>query len=358
MQNNFYVVLLAGGSGTRLWPMSRKSMPKQFHKFSGEKSLLVETYDRFIGVVPKENIYISLGENVLTETQKQLKDIPKENFIVEPVGKNTAPAIGLSAIKIFKKNPAAIIAAISSDHTVKKVTAYQKAFITAKSFVEKNPEYLVVIGIKPDKPETGYGYIKVGKKFSNHPINIVDKFVEKPDLKTAEKYLTSGKYLWNAGYFVFRADSIISMFEKYAPEIYIGLKEILKAIDSPKEKEIINKEYAKFAKVPIDTALAEKVDKIAVVPADLGWSDIGSWASLLDILMDKKNGIVTKGHHISVDDKNCLVYAADKLLTTVGLDNIIIVDTPDVTLVCNKDKSQDVKKLIEKLKEQGKEEYL
>lgn len=349
---------MAGGSGTRLWPMSRKSMPKQFHKFSGEKSLLVETYERFIGVVPKENIYVSLSENVLAETRKQLKDIAKENFIIEPVGKNTAPATALVTAHIFKKDPTAIIAEISSDHTVKKVKAYQNAFLTARSFIQKNPEYLVTIGIRPTKPETGYGYIKIGKKIPGHPMSIVDKFVEKPDIKTAEKYLASGKYLWNAGYFVFRADTMIESFQKYSPKIYTGLKEILKAINTPQEKKVIDEEYVKFDKEPIDTVIAEKVDKIAVVPADLGWSDIGSWASLLDILIDKKDGIVTQGHHVGIDDKNCLIYAQDKLLATVGLENIIIVDTPDVTLVCNKDKSQDVKKMIEKLKELGKEKYL
>ena len=358
MQNNFYIVLMAGGSGTRLWPMSRKAMPKQFHKFSSEKSLLVETYERFIGVVPKENIYISLGENVLAETKKQLKDIKKENFIVEPEGKNTAPATALVTAHIFKKDPKAIIAEISSDHTVKKVSAYRQAFLTAKSFIEKNPEYLVTIGIRPTKPETGYGYIKIGKKIPGHPMNIVDKFVEKPDLMTAEKYLASGKYLWNAGYFVFRVDTMIKMFERYSPKIYIGLKEILKAVNTPQEKKVIDIEYAKFEKEPIDTVIAEKVDKIAVVPADLGWSDIGSWASLLDILIDKKDGIISKGHHVSVDDKNCLVYARDKLVATIGLEDIIIIDTEDVTLVCHKDKSQDVKKMIEKLKKQGKEKYL
>lgn len=349
---------MAGGSGTRLWPISRKNMPKQFHKFSGEKSLLIETYERFIGIVPKENIYISLTESVLAETQKQLKNIDKNNFIVEPEGKNTAPALALATAYIFKKNPLAIIATIPSDHTVKKVSAYQNAFITAKTFIEKNPEYLVTVGIKPTKPETGYGYIKIGQKFSNHPINIANEFVEKPDLKTAEKYLSSGKYLWNAGYFIFGAGEMIKMFEKYSPEIYKGLKEILKAIDTPQEKKVVDIEYAKFEKESIDTVIAEKVDKIAVVPADLGWSDVGNWASLLDILIDKKDGIVTQGHHISIDDKNCLVYATDKLVATVGLEDIIIVDTEDVTLVCHKDKSQDVKKMIEKLKEQGKEEYL
>lgn len=358
MQNNFYIVLMAGGSGTRLWPMSRIDMPKQFHKFSGDKSLIEETYDRFDGLAHKENIYISLTENILAETQKQLKDVPKENFIIEPEGKNTAPAIALATAYIFKKDPSAIIAMICSDHTVKKVSAYREAFLTAKSFVEKNPEYLVTIGIKPTRPDTGYGYIKVGKKFENHPINEVDSFVEKPNLETAEKYLSSGKYLWNAGYFVFRADELIKSFEKYSPEIYKGLKEILKSIDTPKEKSVIKTEYAKFEKVPIDTAIAEKVEKIAVVPADLGWSDVGSWASLLEILSTKKDAVVSQGHHIGIDDKNCLIYAQDKLLATVGLENIVIVDTPDVTLVCNKDKSQDVKKLIEKLKEQGMDKYL
>lgn len=339
---------MAGGSGTRLWPMSRKDSPKQFHNFSSDKSLIQETYDRLKDIVPKENMYVSLVENILETTQKQLPDIPKENYIVEPKAKNTAPAIGLVTATIFKKNPDAIISTIASDHTVKKVGNYQKAIKLSFSFVEKNPKYLTTVGIEPTKPDTGFGYIKKGKKLASQNVFEVEQFVEKPNLETAEKYLKSGKYLWNACYFTFKAGEMLEMFSKYTPEIYKGLRKILNG-------ENVNPIYAKFPLVPIDTAIAEKAEFIAVIPADLDWSDVGSWASLYELLSGNKNGkVISKGHHIGLDDSNCLVYAQDKLLATVGLEDIIIIDTPDVTLICNKKKSQDVKKLIEVLKKDKK----
>lgn len=357
MSNNFYIVLMAGGAGTRLWPVSRESMPKQFHKLTSEKSLLEETFERVKSLTPIENIYVSLGEKTVAETQKQLHEIKKENYIIEPESKNTAPSIALVTAKIFKKDPTAIIATIAADHTVTKISNYQAALLKATHFVEKNPDYLVTLGIKPTSPHTGYGYIKMGRKFQDVPAYAVDEFVEKPDLKTAAKYFKSNKYLWNAGYFIFRADTILEMFAKFAPEIYSGIKEILPAIDSANEKKIIKKAFASFPKVPVDTAIAEKVDKIAVIPADLGWSDVGSWGSVYDLLFDGSEN-VSRGHHVGIGDKNCLFFAQDKLLATVGLEDIIVIDTPDATLVCRKDKAQEVKKLIEKLISEGKSRYL
>lgn len=358
MNDNNYLVLMAGGSGTRLWPISRESKPKQFHRLTSDKSLLQETFERTRSLVAPKNIFVSLGQNTLKETQRQLKKVPKENYIIEPQAKNTAPAIALVAAKIFKINPGAIIATISTDHTVNNVSNYQRTFEKAFNFVKSNPDYLVTVGILPDRPETGYGYIKLGRKFSNEKILAVDKFVEKPDFKTAKKYLDSGNYLWNASYFIFRADGIIKMFELYASEIYRGLKNIIKTSNSFQEQKVIEKEFERFPKIPIDIALAEKVKKIAVIPAQLGWSDVGNWSALHDLLCKGNPQVIAKGQHVGIGDKNCLFFAHNRLLATVGLENIVIVNTPDVTLVCHKDKAQEVKLLIEKLKKEGKTKYL
>jgi len=351
MKSNYYIVIMAGGSGTRLWPMSRKDSPKQFHKFTSQRSLLQETYDRVKDIVPRENIYVSLVENVLKTTKVQLQKIPKDNFIIEPEAKNTAPAIGLVTTVIFKKDPEAVITTIASDHTLDNKTNFQNSLKKAYEFVKKSPEYFVVKGIQPTRPDTGFGYIQMGKKIQQD-IFAVEKFIEKPDLETAKKYLKKGNYLWNGCYFTFKASEMLKNYQKFSPEIYNGLREILRG---KKVKEV----YKKFSVVPIETAIAEKIEKIAVIPMDLGhWSDVGTWASLYEILSSKEEQVISKGNHIGVDDKNCLVYAGDRLLATVGLEDIIIVDTPDVTLVCNKNKSQDVKKLIKKLKEQGNNKYL
>ncbi len=339
--------------------MSRKATPKQLHKFYGKKSLLEETYERIKGVVPKENIYVSLVKKVLKDSQAQLKEIPKENFIIEPEIKNTAPAIGFLAAQLFTINPKAIITTIASDHTIGNVATFQAGLRKTFGFIEKNPDYFVTIGIKPTRPDTGFGYIKVGKKIEGASLFEVEEFVEKPDLKTAKKYLESGKYLWNASYFTWRADKLLSMYKKFSPKIYENLAQIIKLIGRNASPAEVDKIYALMPTEPIDTAIAEKAETIAVLPLALEWSDIGSWASLYELLSKrKKSHTISQGNSLGIDNKNCLIYAKDKLLATVGLKDIVIVDTPDVTLVCNRNKSQDVKKLIEKIKANGLKEYL
>jgi len=356
---NYYIVIMAGGSGTRLWPISREHLPKQLHSFGNEKSLIQETYERVKDLVPRENIYVSLVGSILKTSQKQLPQIAKENFIIEPISKNTAPAIALVAATIFKRDPHGIVITLASDHTIDKLTNFTQAVKRAFNFTAKNPDYFTTVGIQPDHPDTGLGYIKVGRKFENSEIYTVDQFVEKPNAIKAKQYLKSGKYLWNAAYFIWRADKLLEMYAKHSPEIYQITSKILAVLSSRNPQKQIDVLYQEMPKEPVDTAIAEKVEKIAVVPADLGWSDIGSWSTLYDLLAQKAgNHTVSQGNHVGVDDRNCLVYAQDKLLATVGLENIVIVDTPDVTLICNKAKAQDIKKLIEKIKETGEDHHL
>lgn len=358
--NNNYIVIMAGGSGTRLWPVSRAELPKQFQHFSDKpESLIQETYERIKDLVPQENIYVSLIESIAAMAKEQLPDIDANNFIVEPEGKNTAPAMGLIASVILKRNPEAIVTTVASDHSIGNVPLFQESINHAFEFVKDNPENLVTIGIKPTEPNTGFGYIKIGEKFDSQDIYKVDKFVEKPNLETAQKYLDSGEYMWNASYFTWNAMQMLENFNSLAPNIYEGLVKISDAVDTENFPVVLRDEYAKFAKEPIETVIIEKMASVAVIPADLNWSDIGTWSSLYEFLV-KSTGknTISHGDHVGVDDENCLFYSQSKLLATIGLKDIIIVDTPDVTLVCNKNKSQDIKKLMDELREKGREKYL
>lgn len=359
MDKNFNIVIMAGGSGTRLWPMSRCREPKQFQNLCSEQSLIQETYERVKDIVPQKNIYVSLVEPIFEQSQKQLPQVPKENFIVEPEGKNTGPAIAFAAAHIFRRNPYAVVVTLPSDHAIEQLAGFQESIKKILQFIKKNPEYLGTVGIKPTTPDTGLGYIKVGKKIASSELRIVERFVEKPNLEKAKDYVKSGQFLWNASYFCWRADNLLKLYKMHAPELHRGIEKIMGLLGQKGSGKKIKNIYQHFPKVSIDTSIAEKVEKIAVLPAEMGWSDIGNWLTLYEFLRSKTGQhTVSRGNHIGLDDENCLIYASSKLLTTIGLKNMIVVDTPDVTLVCDKSRAQDVKKIIEKIESEGKNHYL
>ncbi|MDO8513200.1 MAG: sugar phosphate nucleotidyltransferase [bacterium] len=357
-----HAVIMAGGSGTRLWPMSRTNFPKQLHQLMSDKSLIQETFERLKSFLPVENIYISTAEKYLTETRRHLPELPEENYIIEPIARNTGPSLAYIAAFFAAKDPKSIVGTFASDHSIAKIEEFKKAIITAEKAIEYYPDHIVTIGLNPTSPDTGLGYIKMHnlkKTIDGTKIFSVEKFVEKPDLPTAKKYVSSWEYLWNASYFIWQADTLLDLFDKYAPEFRDPINNIQLALKKGNLKQIIAKEYDKMPAKPFDTVIMEKVKKVLVIPADLGWSDIGSWASLHDILATNTgSNIITKGNHIGIDNKNCLIYAKDKLIATVGLDDVIVVDTDDVILICKKEHAHDIKKLIDKLKEEGKHLYL
>ena len=346
MQEN-YVVIMAGGSGTRLWPKSRIKKPKQLYALINSDSMIKNTVDRLLSIVSKDNIYIATNVAQAKEIRNELPKL-KNNLIIEPYIRNTAPCIGLAAVMLKEKD--APVAFLPSDHYIGRPKEFQKTLKKAFEFAKK--DYLVLIGIKPTDPDTGLGYINSGEELERG-IYKVQKFTEKPDLKTAKKMLASGKYFWNGGMFIAKPSVILDLFKQHAPEIYKHLEKI------SHNPALLEKEYEKIENISFDYAIAEKADKVAVVPGDFSWSDIGNWGKLLEILTEKnKDNVVIGCEHYGVETSGCLIHGTERLVATVGLKDIIVVDTPDVVLVCNRDKAQQVKKIVEKIKEQRQDKYL
>ena len=355
------VVIMAGGKGERFWPKSRMNMPKQFLSLTDDgKSMIQHTVERLKGLVDIQNMYIVTNEIYKDLVLEHIPDIPKENIIIEPVAKNTAPCIGLAAIHIAKKNPDSKMIILPSDHLIKFNEIFIDTLKIALDVVEKG-DNLATIGITPNYPETGYGYINFtkGESFKDSAnIYEVLRFVEKPNLEKAKEYLTSGEYLWNSGIFVWKASTILKNFKEYLPEIYEGLQKIGESINTGKYEEVLKKEFPNLPSESIDYGIMEKAKNIYVIPGNFGWDDVGSWLSLERINKTNQDGNVITGNVISIKTKNTVVQGSDKLIATIGLEDIVIVDTDDVTLICHKNNTQEVKEVINNLKICNRNEYL
>jgi hypothetical protein len=352
---------MAGGKGERFWPKSRMNMPKQFLSLTDDgKSMIQHTVERLKGLVDIQNMYIVTNEIYKDLVLEHIPDIPKENIIIEPVAKNTAPCIGLAAIHIAKKNPDSKMIILPSDHLIKFNEIFIDTLKIALDVVEKG-DNLATIGITPNYPETGYGYINFtkGESFKDSAnIYEVLRFVEKPNLEKAKEYLTSGEYLWNSGIFVWKASTILKNFKEYLPEIYEGLQKIGESINTGKYEEVLKKEFPNLPSESIDYGIMEKAKNIYVIPGNFGWDDVGSWLSLERINKTNQDGNVITGNVISIKTKNTIIQGSDKLIATIGLEDIVIVDTDDVTLICHKDNTQEVKEIINNLKICNRNEYL
>jgi len=352
-----HVLIVAGGSGTRLWPISRSHAPKQVQAFFGQESLLQQTYQRAVRLVPPERIWVITSKKLEDIIAQQLPDLPRQNILGEPSAKNTAPAIAYGTWQIASRDRNAIIASLPADQHIGLPDVFHQTLEIAFATAEKFPQYIVTIGLTPTKPDTGLGYIKKGKKLdtiNSQDVYRIAKFVEKPDLAQAKKYLSSGQYLWNAGFFIFLAQTMLDHFDKLEPKILHLVKEYVNKLNE--------QTYDRLESKPIDTAIMEKINQRVVLPAEMEWSDVGNWATLYQVL-EKRFGTAQKimslkGEHQDVGSKECLVIGQKRLVATVGLENIVIVDTDDVILVCNKNKVQDIKTLVDKLKEQGREDLL
>lgn len=347
-----YSVLLAGGVGSRLWPVSREFSPKQLIKFIGEDSLLQSAIKRLSPVLDTENVRIVCGENHFNETARQIEEIgisPAGKIITEPCGRNTAPAILLAVMNILKDEKDAILCIFPADHIIRDIENFHRNLNSAILLAEKG--YIVTFGIMPNYPETGYGYIE-GEKDISHSALTLKRFVEKPDIKTATEYIKAGNFFWNSGMFTFRASVILEEFKVFQPEL---IKKMTHLVMS-KEK-VAKTDYETLTNISIDYAIMEKTDRGAVLPSDFGWSDIGSWKALYDFLEKDDNNNVIKGDVIVKKTKNCLIIGNERLVTANGLENMVVVETSDSILISDMSNTQDVKRIVTEIKEKKRKEY-
>jgi mannose-1-phosphate guanylyltransferase len=360
MSNNNYVAIMAGGIGSRFWPISRTDYPKQFLDILNTgRTLIQATFDRFAKLVPVENIYVVTFEHYKLLVALQLPELPEQNIVCEPSRKNTAPCVAYIAYKLQQLDPEANLICAPADHLIADDEAFLGICKDALGFAS-HMKALVTLGIKPTHPNTGYGYIQHEPLSVSHNVFKVKTFTEKPDLELAKTFISSGDFLWNAGIFVWKVRSIIKAFENHLPEIAEVFEAGKNSFNTPGEKAAIEEIYPQCVNISIDYGVMEKADNVYVIPSSFGWSDLGTWASTYDNIEKDYFGNAVTGQNVVVfDSGNNVVHANDKkLLVLQGLEDFIIVDTEDVLLICKKEKEQEIKDYVAEIKRNKGDKYL
>ena len=355
-----YAVIMAGGSGTRLWPRSRRKKPKQLLDIVSNKTMIQETVERLSKLVDHDRIIVVVGEMHFRDINQQLAMVPTENIIVEPEGKNTAPCIGLAAVHLRAREKDAVMITLPSDHLIKNVGRFRKVIKAAAAVAEKRSS-LVTIGIEPTFPETGYGYIQIGKKVESaqgEDVHKVVAFREKPTLAVAKKFLKSGDYMWNSGMFVWKASTILDQIKKHLPQLHKGLMKIEASIGKSAEGKVLEKVYGSIEAESIDFGVMEKAKEVMLLKGDFGWNDIGSWAAMEQLWPKDRDGNFLDADVVSIESSGNIIHSTKKLVTVIGLKDIVIIETEDALLVCAKDRAPDVRRAVEELKERGLDDYL
>ena len=352
-------VILAGGSGTRFWPMSRIKSPKQVLNISGNDVMINETIKRCKNIIPYENNFIVTAASQEEKIDDvMLKEVPRANILTEPCQRNTAPCILYAALKLKKLYGDGVMCVLSSDHFITDNAEFERIMSKAVALAEKTDK-LITLGITPTFPSTGYGYINFDNTKNTDGAFPVNEFVEKPSYDKAAAYVKSGNFLWNSGIFIWKISTIISNFERYLPRIYDKMLEWYDYIGTDKEAEKLDEIYPTLQKISIDFGILERSDEVLVFPADMGWNDVGSWDALGAIFPpDQQGNIIRSEENALIDTTDCIIYSEKQLVTTIGLNNMIVVSTEDALMVCPKDKAQDVKRIVDELTARGMKKYL
>jgi len=363
MFDDYYALIMAGGGGTRLWPLSRLDRPKQMLSLGGERSLFQIAVDRLAGIFPPERILVMTVEDLVPGLREQVPGIPEENFLLETMPRGTASVAGFAATVLHHKDPQSVMAILTADHIIGNLKLF-KQILNAAYQVAKE-DYLVTLGITPHHPSTGYGYIKKGKSVGTYhdlAVHQVEEFTEKPDLPEAERMLASGEYAWNSGMFIWKTGVILDEINRQMPDLDDRLSLINEVWDTPEREKTIRKIWPEIEPQTIDFGIMENAQQVAVIPAsDLDWNDVGSWEALFDLLPVDENGNIVEGSdHISLDTTGTIIFAAGdpRAVVTVGIEDLIIVDTGDVLLICHRGQAQDVRQVVKLLKESGRNDLV
>ena len=353
-------VIMAGGAGTRFWPRSREAEPKQFLPLVGEKSLLADTVERIAPLVPPERVLIVTGNEFVDRVRREMPGIPASNVLGEPLGRNTAPCVALAAARASRKwGGDEVMAVLPADHHIGDRDRFLSVLSAGEEFCRRE-KALLTIGVEPTGPETGYGYLEIGEalgRAGEREAFRVARFVEKPNRAKAEEYLGAGRFLWNSGMFLWRVDVIIDALKEHMP----GASKAFPLFREAAEEDlyaVLEWEYPRLPSISIDYAVMEKASNVAVIPADFPWSDVGSWNALGGLLRRDDAGNETVGEHLGIDTRRCVIVSGDRLVATIGVEDLIVVETDDAILVCPRDRAQEVRSVVERLRESGREDLL
>ena len=349
--NNLFVVVLAGGSGERFWPLSTPSHPKQFPPLLDGQSFFQRTVGRAASLVGQERVLVATRRELLPLVLQQLPGFPQENCLLEPVGRDTAACIGLAALAVETRLPGARMLVTPSDHFIEPLHAFEETIRQGLQLLDRL-DGLVTLGIPPTGPETGYGYILAGDAVPAHPAaRRCDRFTEKPDRTTAERFVADGRYYWNSGIFLWRAATFLKAVAHHLPDHWRGLEEIRPALGGPREAEMLDRAFPQMPRVSVDVGILERADDVYMIPATFSWDDVGAWSALGRILPPDDFGNAVVGRHTGRDSHGCVIYATTRPVGTIGLTDIVVVETPEGILVCPKARAQEVKDLVRAMRE-------